>query len=279
MRLLASICRVGRSLLPAIQRLVAITVLVDDDATANTGLDKLNASGAGGGTNTGTSGSSLSNANEGSGIITGNSSAAMSSRREVKGGLDEDYKLRQSNHAMSNPRGLFRYELIRGQGAVASAGSRIDANGRSIEGTVERPSWRLYDGTRGIRIRLKRLTARPSQGKQRRRLRELAGESNVTTGGGVILEAVVEGVGLASKTCVRVVSRGGADEPTKRGWGAGASAGAGALLEYFVESVRLLATLCRERHAANIALVRSHKGTTYQVRRFEPGINNLTKCP
>lgn len=33
-----------------------------------------------------------------------------------------------------------------------------------------------------------------------------------------------------------------------------------------MESVRLLASLCKERHEGNIALVRSLKGTAYEVR-------------
>lgn len=64
----------------------------------------------------------------------------------------------------------------------------------------------------------------------------------------------------------RILTRGGADEPPPGRGGSGASSGAGDLLEFFVESVRLLATVCEERHALNIALVRSHKGTSYKVR-------------
>lgn len=71
--------------------------------------------------------------------------------------------------------------------------------------------------------------------------------------------------------------RGGAEEPPaeegagaahgqKAGRGAGASSAAGDLLELFVESVRLLASLCQERHEDNISLVRSLKGTTYKVK-------------
>lgn len=72
---------------------------------------------------------------------------------------------------------------------------------------------------------------------------------------------------------VPVGSRGGAGEPPAGGpWGprgsgqgAGPSSAAGDLLELFVESVKLLASLCQERHEGNIALVRSLKGTTYKV--------------
>lgn len=53
--------------------------------------------------------------------------------------------------------------------------------------------------------------------------------------------------------------------PRGSGRGAGPSSAAGDLLELFVESVRLLASLCQERHEGNIALVRSLKGTTYKV--------------
>ena len=65
-------------------------------------------------------------------------------------------------------------------------------------------------------------------------------------------------------------SRGLTEEPAPggpggSGRGAGASSPAGDLLELFVESVRLLASLCQERHEGNIALVRSLKGTTYEV--------------
>lgn len=66
-----------------------------------------------------------------------------------------------------------------------------------------RRAWRSSDNTRGIRIRLKRLVAGVSLGKERRRQRELAGESRVTSGDGVVLEAVQEGSGTNTRTYVR----------------------------------------------------------------------------
>lgn len=193
--------------------------------------------------------------------------AAPRKREEGGGGGGEENVLR-------NPRGLFRYELIRdieatttssttstthggdsanapsaaiptttgitaagsGSGSVSGSGSSsrsaiataaATAGSRqlitnssswhnqprqlrrpSLRGTTPSTTIRSADGTRGIRVRLKRLVEGPSLGSQLRRQRERdLGETPVTSGEGVLFEAVQEGSGLESRTVIRVLSR------------------------------------------------------------------------
>lgn len=174
---------------------------------------------------------------------------------------------------LHSKRAANRYELIRDSSATVAgstcslgASSGAAETGTSTSNRGRRQSWRAPDGARGIRVRLKRLVTGASLGPHRRRMKELAGETKVSSGDGVLFEAVREDNGKASRTVVRVLNRGGAEEPPAGQGGAGASSGAGELLDFFVESVMLLSTLCRERHVRNIQLVRSLKGTSFEVR-------------
>lgn len=265
MRLLRSICKVGPSLLPSIQRLVAVTVLVGVDTAAAAAAGRA----AGGGSEFGSGralggggggGSERKNSNEGDVDDEHGASASASQEVDGGGGGGSDSLEGEENHLLRNPRSLFRYELIRdmdittgdvdasvaaaggtggdggnGSGATVTGGastSRLSltpAAAESVHGTVSssgsvksrplprrRPSsqgasgtnFRSADGTRGIRVRLKRLVAGVSMGEQLRRRREqLNGETRVSSGEGVIFEAVQEGSGSASRTVVRVMSR------------------------------------------------------------------------
>lgn len=228
MRLMASICEVGRSVLPSMQRLVAATVLAGHGKAA----------------------ASTNSANDNPAKSSGSSTA-----KQGKGG--EQKRSRRGSTILFS-RGLFRYELIRegDSGMVTSVPS--SSSGKRL-------TWASSDGTRGIRVRLKRLVEGPSVGKQKRRSRETGGETNVISGKGVVFEAVQEGFGLGARIVVRVLSRGGVEDPSAGQGGGGASSGARDLLQFFVASVRLLSSLCRERHTENINLIRSLKGTSYEV--------------
>lgn len=264
MRLLGSICRVGQSLLPSIQGLVAVTVLVSNNSAGTTP----SSSGGGGG-----DGNRLGDGRDG-GRTAADAKEESASPQGGGGGGGEG-----ANTPIA--RGLFRYELIRdspsvGFGLGAGDPTTTAFTSASADG---RQSFVSADGTRGIRIRLKRLVEGPSLGRKERQLRELAGQSPVSSGEGVLFEALQEGTGYMSKTIVRVLSRGGAEEPPPGRVGAGASSGAGELLELFVESVRLLSSLCRERHTGNIELVRSLKGTSYEVIFFFQGDRCCSMSP
>lgn len=273
MRLLRSICKVGPSLLPSIQRLVAVTVLVGVDTAAAAAAGRAagggsefgsgRALGGGGGSGSGRKGSDEGNvdgehdasANASKGVDGGGGDDGDASRRGGSGSLEGE-----ENHLLRNPRSLFRYELIRDMNATTSdvdaavaaiAASGTIGDGGSSSGAAfadgtsssrpsltpaaaesgrgtassssssvlchrRRPSsrgasgtnFRSADGTRGIRVRLKRLVAGVSMGEQLRRRRELLnGETRVSSGEGVIFEAVQEGSGSASRTVVRVLSR------------------------------------------------------------------------
>lgn len=273
MRLLRSICKVGHSLLPSIQRLVAVTVLVGVDTAAAAAAGRAagggsefgsgRALGSGGG---GGGGSGRKDSDEGDGDGEHGVSAAASQGRDGGGGGDDEASRRvgsdslegEENHLLRNPRSLFRYELIRdmdvttsdvdasgaaasgtgsdrgnGSGGALAFGAsasrpsltpsasesgrgKASSNSSSIKSQRRRPSlrgasgtnFRSADGTNGIRVRLKRLVAGVSMGEQLRRRRELLnGETRVSSGEGVIFEAVQEGSGSASRTVVRVLSR------------------------------------------------------------------------
>lgn len=236
------------------QRLVAITVLVGDDSMPNSSCNSLRSENS---ISAGDVADDPSNNCDAAGE-SGDATGAVHFQGKSGRAQGKDDKLSRGN-SLSGSRGLFRYELIREFGSFGADG---ETDGGAMGG---RRVWRSADGTHGIRVRLERLIASPPIGQERRGMRGLSSESNIMSEGGIVLEAVKGGGGSYSRTTVRVVSRGGADEPTPSGGGGGASSPAGDLLEYFVESVKLLATLCRERHTANIALVRSHKGTSYEV--------------
>ena len=275
MRLLGSICKVGQSLLPSIQGLVAVTVLVSNTSTGTKGnvystdggSTISGGGGGGGGSGGGGGGGSGGGVDDSEG-----GRIAADAKVEGTGSLEGQGSRGGEGEGAASPlgiaRGLFRYELIRDthSGANAGLGGDDDPTASTLPSSGQ--SFVSADGTRGIRVRLKRLVEGPSLGRKERHLRELAGETQVSSGEGVLFEAVQEGTGYASKTIVRVLSRGGANEPPPGSVGPGASSGAGALLEFFVESVRLLSTLCQERHAGNVSLVRSLKGTSYEVSFF-----------
>lgn len=107
-----------------------------------------------------------------------------------------------SRHVPRQQRSLLSLSSSRGgDGAAARAAG-------GVGDTTSRSNIRSADGTRGIRVRLKRLIEGPSLGRERRRLQEqLLGQTPVFSGEGVIFEAVQEGSGSASWTVVRVLSR------------------------------------------------------------------------
>ena len=237
MRLLRSICKVGRSLLPSIQRLVAVTVLVGVDTAAAAAAGRA----AGGG-------SAFNSTNAVGGRDGGEETAGNGDENGRGDGAGGEEGL------LRNSRGLFRYELIRdpddggsdssataatattaagaasatdataeagaaesghdsssgGGGGGCGGGSRRQRSSLSRGGGTSGgcTAVRSADGTRGIRVRLKRLIEGPSLGGQlRRKLELLHGETPVSSGEGVLFEAVQEGYGSASRTVVRVLSR------------------------------------------------------------------------
>lgn len=124
-------------------------------------------------------------------------------------------------------------------------------------------SWVSVDCTRGIRVSLNNLLDAPfahlsSAG--------VSGTARGSHGRTVQFQAVHAATGSSSSTVVAVLNRGGAEDPPASGEdGMGASAAAIDLLNYFVETVRLLATLCRERRTANIKLIGELEGTDFDV--------------
>lgn len=279
MRLLASICRVGDALLPTVQRLVAATLLVGEyDAAAAA------ASGEASGfssqscrtsrtADSTSSGSSIAQGRDGGDSRVNSGSFGANDEKEEKGegipsregetesgsrGVDGN----RGSISFKRQRSLFEYDLLSNTGARG----RSDEDRPFSYGRSHAPWW-SPDGTRGIRVKLKMLIKDRSPLEiQLRRLQELLAQSRASSGSeAVIFEAWLEGGG-SSRTVVRVVNRGGVDElPVGRGGAAAANSAGGDLLEYFVESVKLLSTLCRERHAENIDLIRNLKGTSYKV--------------
>lgn len=282
MRLLTSICRVGDALLPTVQRLVAATLLVGeyDAATAASGEARSSSSQSCRTSRTAgstSSGSSIAQGRDGgdSRVNSGSfgSNEANKDEKEEKregvpsqedeigsgsGGVDR----KRGSIAFKRQRSLFEYELLSNTGARG----RSDDDRPFSYGRSQAPWW-SPDGTRGIRVKLKMLVKdRFPLEIQLRRQKEILAQSRASSGGeAVVFEAWLEGGG-SSRTVVRVVNRGGVGElPVGSGGGAAASSAGGDLLEYFVESVKLLSTLCRERHAENIDLIRNLEGTSYKV--------------
>lgn len=288
MRLLASICRVGDALLPTVQRLVAATLLVGeyDDAAAASGEAGGFSSLSSGTSRTAgstSSGSSIAQSRDsGDGRVNSGSYGSNEADKDGKEEKGEGVPGREGETgsgsrgvpgnresiAFKKRRSLFEYELLSNTGARGRGGEDCPFS----YGRNQAPWW-SPDGTRGIRVKLKMLVKDRSPLEiQLRRLQELLAQSRASSGGeAVIFEAWLEGGG-SSRTVVRVVNRGEVDElPGGRGGGAAASSAGGDLLEYFVESVKLLSTLCRERHAENIALIRTLKGTSYKVYFWTQG--------
>lgn len=284
MRLLRSICRVGRSHLPSIQRLVAVTVLVGvDTATAAAAADSV-VVGLGGGSTTANAmvgGVDAEGADDGTTTASSSPRATAGGGNGGSGGGDDDDETRAQQAAAGKrgegaggaenfvryPRGLFRYELIRdidatttsggvvaggssgthgsdggngsggatttttttgtsaaGSGSGSATATAVAAGSRQpisnssswhnqpqrrpLSGGTATRNVRSADGTRGIRVRLKRLVEGPSIGSQLRRQRERdLGETPVSSGEGVLFEAVQEGSGSESRTVIRVLSR------------------------------------------------------------------------
>lgn len=198
------------------QRMVAVTVVVGADTAAVRG-GVFNSGGAAAAVGKGAvgTGDGKHSRRQEAGTV---AAAAGGGGREGLADTGKESLLR-------NSRGLFRYELVRDSNATAisakEAATAESGHGSSGDDSHhqqrQRPSpsrvaaerdVRSADGTRGIRVRLTRLTEGPSFGGTfRRELERLHGETPVSWGEGVLFEAGQEGYGSASRTVVRVLGR------------------------------------------------------------------------